>query len=225
MSAHRRHRIDREAAERLLGAHERGSYRHPVRGVPARGHDPLADLLAAAAATSPADPVGEEAAVAAFRMAQWSSTAPDPPGRRSVLTRLLTVQAAVVVGAAATGGLALAASTGVLPTPLHPAPPAATTVTDRPTTPARSSTNPGASAAASGLLGLCHAYDAKVGAERGHALETPAFGDLVVAAGGKANVESYCANLFAAEAAARHSPSGRPTSHTPNPHASGAPQR
>jgi hypothetical protein len=222
MSAHRRHRIDREAAERLLGAHERGNPMHPVRGV-ASGRDPLADLLAAAAVPSPVDPAGEEAAVTMFRMARSSYAAPAPPVRRSVLARLLTVQAAAVVGAAAAGGLALAASTGVLPTPLHPGPPPASTVTHRPTTPARSSTNPGASAAASGLLGLCHAFDNHVGAERGRALDSPAFGDLVVAAGGKANVEGYCADLFAAEIAAQHSPSGQPTSHPPNPHTSRTP--
>jgi hypothetical protein len=222
MSAHRRHRIDRQAAERLFGAHERGSLGHHVRGVPARDHDPLVDLLAAAAAATPADPAGEEAAVAAFRMTRGRLVAPAPPVRRSVLAGLLTVQAAAVVSAAAVGGLALAASTGVLPSPLHPEPAPAPTVTHRPTTPARASTNPGASAAASGLLGLCQAYHILPVAERGRALDTPAFGDLVVAAGDKANVEGFCAVLFASEQAGG-TPSARPTSHTPNPHASRTP--
>ncbi|MGE5828961.1 MAG: hypothetical protein ACM30G_11470 [Micromonosporaceae bacterium] len=219
MSTPRRHRIDREAAERLLGAYERGSPRYPVRGVPAR--DPLADLLTEAAAVSPADPAGEEAAVAAFRAARVS--VPHAARRRSMLARMLTLPAALALGAVAAGGLALAASTGVLPTPLHPGTAAAPTVNHRPTTPARASTHPGASAAASGLLGLCQAYDHHVGPERGRALDTPAFGDLVVAAGGKANVDDFCAGLLASEDATEPPMKSAPPSRTPNPHASRTP--
>jgi hypothetical protein len=109
MSIQRR-RTDRAAAERLL----RGT---PT--APATGPEPLASLLAAAAAPGrPDELAGEHAAVVAFRMAH-RPPATQPRSRsmiRTAVGKVLTAKAAAVLAATTIGGVAVAASTGNLPT-------------------------------------------------------------------------------------------------------------
>ncbi|MFI9157063.1 hypothetical protein [Kitasatospora aureofaciens] len=123
MSTNRSRRIDRDAAEQLLG----GAVGGPSAGQDASltgpdGPGQLARVLAAAAApATAAELAGEEAALAAFREA---SLTPDPlvtpVRRRSMATAALarafsTKAAAAVLGATALCGVAVAAGTGNLP--------------------------------------------------------------------------------------------------------------
>ncbi|MEV7597990.1 hypothetical protein AB0O91_11485 [Kitasatospora sp. NPDC089797] len=123
MSTNRSRRIDRDAAEQLLG----GAVGGPSAGQDASltgpdGPGQLARVLAAAAApATAAELAGEEAALAAFRAA---SLTPDPVvtpvRRRSMATAALarafsTKAAAAVLGATALCGVAVAAGTGNLP--------------------------------------------------------------------------------------------------------------
>jgi hypothetical protein len=112
MSIQEPRRIDRRTAEHLLG------------GAPMDvhdGHPPLAAFLAAAAAPGRPDELArEQATLAAFRAAQL---APIPAHRslsavRTAVMKVLTIKAAVVLAATTAGGVALAAGTGTLPTPL-----------------------------------------------------------------------------------------------------------
>ncbi|MFD8594715.1 hypothetical protein ACFV1L_06920 [Kitasatospora sp. NPDC059646] len=137
MSTNRSRRIDRAAAEQLLGGVTVGpeAGQDPSAGQqPAPGRPELAALLAAAAATGTAGdgPLpGEEGAVAAFREAR-RQPAPSTHRRRKMadtaLARALSAKAmAVALGATAIGGVAFAAGTGRLPEVLGgpaPAPPA-----------------------------------------------------------------------------------------------------
>jgi hypothetical protein len=95
---------------------------------------PLADLLAAAAATARADELaGEAAAVAAFRDAVGASR-PATSAVRSTVTKALAIKVAVALTAVAGAGLGAAAATGNLPGSGEPqiaAPPA---TSSRPTT-------------------------------------------------------------------------------------------
>ncbi|MEV7214301.1 hypothetical protein AB0O31_14555 [Kitasatospora cineracea] len=157
MSTNRSRRIDRAAAEQLLGG---------VTVDPEAGQDPsagqqsapgrpeLAALLAAAATSEAAGdgPLpGEEGAMAAFRQARHQP-APRQHRRRKMadtaLARALSAKAvAVALGVTAVGGVAVAAGTGRLPEALGgPAPtPAATSAAPAPTTdaPATASGTPG----------------------------------------------------------------------------------
>ncbi|MFD5466922.1 hypothetical protein ACFWIQ_29450 [Kitasatospora sp. NPDC127059] len=123
MSTNRSRRIDRDAAEQLLG----GAVGGPSAGQDASltgpdGPGQLARVLAAAAApATSAELAGEEAALAAFRAA---SLTPDPVvtpvRRRSMATAALarafsTKAAAAMLGATALCGVAVAAGTGNLP--------------------------------------------------------------------------------------------------------------
>lgn len=100
-------RLDRHAGELLLRRDPSARRLAPA----------LAEVLEAAAAPGrPEELTGRPAAVAAFRAGRQTATR--PPYRfplRSGLTRLLTLKAAVVLAAAATGGVTLAAATGTLP--------------------------------------------------------------------------------------------------------------
>ncbi|MFF2142112.1 hypothetical protein [Kitasatospora sp. NPDC058190] len=130
MSTNRSRRIDRDTAEHLLG----GAVGGPSAGQDASltgpdGPGHVARVLAAAAApATAAELAGEEAALAAFREA---SLTPDPVvtpvRRRSMATAALarafsTKAAAAVLGATALCGVAVAAGTGNLPSPLSGGP-------------------------------------------------------------------------------------------------------
>ncbi len=194
MSTHRPRRPDRDTAERLL----RGAP-HGRRG----GQDPLAELLAAAAAPARADELrGEQAIMAAFRAAHLRP-APQQRSRpmiKTALAKLLTLKAAAVLAATAAGGVALAASTGTLPNPLSSTPSvsasagAEAAATGKPTADP-SHKGPQGSPSPS-MVGLCHAFTAGAGSSSGKNLDSPAFQALITTAGGKDKVDAYCTNLL-----------------------------
>jgi hypothetical protein len=221
MSRHRARRVDRRTAEQLL-----------VGARPADA-EPLAALLRAAAApVHPTELAGEQAALAAFQAAAALDPAPEPrrPSTlRSVLAKLLTVKAVLVLAAVGTTGVVLAASNGAVPVPWtsEPAePPAVTRTTSAPastrTPEARTSPNsPPAgtqSTPAPSLSGLCQAYLAQMDQNPGSdPAGNPAFTALVTAAGGAENVPEFCADLAAEQPHGRPSDLPTPTDSTDPP--------
>lgn len=232
---HLSHYLNDQIAELLLEARA---------GRAPDGYPLLAGLLAAAAAPGhPGELSGEQTCLVAFRAAQL--TAAPGSGRQSIvkttMLRMLTVKAVLAAFAAAGGSLALAASTGVVDNPLdgvvHPG------TSDRsavhapaqhvPSQRASGDPQPSRSAAAGNkdtppsqaqsLLALCRAYHAGSKAERGKALDSPAFSGLVAAAGGRDKVDQFCEAELASPPATgpaadnappdRNHPIGKPTSH------------
>lgn len=228
MSTHRRGRIDLDAAELLLA------------GAAAKQEDERV-LLLLAGMRAPAQRdefVGETAALVAYRAANLGPV--HQPRRRSMLetalAKVLTlkVAAAAAVALTATGGVALAASAGVLPNPMGNAPTAKPSAhaTGKPAT--TGAKKAGDAAPSPSTVGLCQAYSAGAGDNPGKALENPAFQALITAAGSKDEVAEYCDGVLAAhEAAATTSgkaPSARPSkapatrpSAGPDDHSTGAP--
>ena len=201
MSGKRHVRIDRATAEQLLSGPPAGR-----GGAP----DELADLLVAAAAPAArGELAGESAILAAFRAAQVTPV--HHPGRRhmmkTALAKLLTIKAAAVVAATAVGGVAFAASTGNLPESFGGGAKPGAHASPSPHERGNASPSPS-------LVGLCRAYHAGAGDNPGKALENPAFGALIDAAGGKDKVTAYCTALLAKQgkkaAGPSHSP-GRPS--------------
>lgn len=229
-------RQSRADLERLLDG-------RPVR------RDAVADVLAAARTSGVrADTAGLPAALAAFRSISHPHLA-DQPRRTSMIknvaaklvaAKLLTISGLAL---AATGGIAAAASTGHLPSPLphssHASEVAIAAVASshgKPTATPTSSTSPSASASATesdsegsgpssthpaatpspSLRGLCQSWMSRPH-EHGKADTNPAFTVLVTTAGGTDSVDGYCTSLLA---------SGHPTpSSTPAApsHAAGKP--
>ncbi|OHV39766.1 MULTISPECIES: hypothetical protein [Pseudofrankia] len=212
MSTLRPRRIGRGAAERML----RGG---PVDG--GAGVDPLADLLTAAAAPARVGELdGEEAAVAAFREARLAHvTQPRrEPMNKTLLARLLTMKiAAIAAGATVISGVAVAAGTGVLPgvgggagTEVSPTA-GATASAD-----VSASGVPSADASASAsLLALCHSYQAAAETNPDTVLDSPTMQALVTAAGGRAEVDAYCATALRAQANATVAPGAAGVSVAP----------
>lgn len=215
---HRTRRISAQAAEDLLNGAGLDGQHHHVAQV----------LRAAAGPAQPGELAGRNDALAAFGRARLG---PDPLPRRqsmikAAIVKLLTVKAvaatAILVG---TGGVALAASTGALPNPLsnHPTPAVSTGQPGSSHGPDASPHPAGSADPSPSLVGLCHAYTAGVSSAPGKALDNPAFRALVVAAGTKDNVDSYCTKLLATAAA---HPSGSPAEHAsghPSDHPTGGP--
>jgi len=232
MRTHRRTGLDRYTAERLLSA---------AASAP-DGRDPLARVLAAAAAPPHrGEFTGERAASAAFRAA-FAASIGQPHHRSTVermLLKLLTLKAAIgaaLLAAATAGGLALAGSTGLLPDSLGGQSTAGGSANGgRPTVSAWRTASPSAdppttAAAPSGataqspspsLVGLCQAYTAAAIENAGTALDNPAFAVLIDAAGGPSKVADYCQALLATAAAstppATGDQPGRPSDRPPNP--------
>jgi hypothetical protein len=218
MNAYEPRPLSAETAERLLDG-------HPVAPHAQR----LAHRLAAASAPAfPGELAGEAAATNAFRAAVGTNPALSP-GRRTmtksaVVAKLLTLKAAAVaVAAVSAGGVALAASTNVLPNPFANNP--------GHSTPAPSHSNGPDATPSPSLIGLCTAYLAGAGADHGKALESPAFSALITAAGGKDNVDVYCAGRGVTAPGSTHGtsepgehPTGQPSSHPgPTEHPTGEP--
>ncbi|WP_246002554.1 hypothetical protein, partial [Allorhizocola rhizosphaerae] len=170
---------------------------------------PLTDLIAVASAPAEPGPLpGEDTVMAAYRAAQRE---PTPQPRRPsmiqlALAKIFTVKAAIAACIALAGGVAVATTTGIIPDPLD---------TDVPTpAPAHStrSTEPSTSdSPTAALYGLCTAY---LAAAQPSMLDTPAYGPLVAAAGGKDHVTTYCTGVTANPPAATPTPShptGAPT--------------
>ena len=143
---------------------------------------------------------------------------------KTALAKVLTVKAAAVLAAVSAGGVALAATTGALPSPFDHTPAGAPTsahATAKPTAgPAGANATPSPS-----LIGLCQAYLAGAGADHGKALDNPAFTALITAAGGRDKVDAYCASLptSAAGNATNSHPSAPPATHPTVTHPTGAP--
>jgi hypothetical protein len=167
-------------------------------------------MSAASVAAFPGELAGEEAALAAFQAVTHTELVPSG-GRASmiktiVVSKLLTLKAAAVAAAAvlSVGGVALAASTDVLPDPFSPRGPASTPAA---TLASNHSNGPHATQSPS-LVGLCKAYRAGAAEANEHVLANPAFAALVEAAGGRENVASFCYELVPATPSRR---GGRPT--------------
>jgi hypothetical protein len=201
-------RLNRDDAERLL---EGGT----------AGPPSLAQMLAAAAAPTGDEMAGETRTLAAFRQARSAPTTPQ--GRFAAMKAALVaalstkLAAGAAVVAVAIGGLALAASAGVLPGThggSHPAP--------------TSSVAPSPN-----LKGLCTAYEAGATANNGMAALDPAFTALATAAGGIDRIDAYCTKLLAAGhhgntdhptgAPASSHPTGRPSDLPTSSHPTGKP--
>jgi hypothetical protein len=221
--------MNRGAAERLLA------------GAAAKPEDePVVLLLAGMRAPArPDELLGERAALAAYRAANLG---PVPqPRRRSMLesavAKLLTLKAAAAAAVVitATGGVALAASAGVLPNPMSDDASAAKPsahATGKPSTAGEKKSD--SAAPSPSLVGLCRAYVAGAGDNPGKALDNPAFQALITEAGSKDDVDGYCDDVLAAHEAARtapgNAPSARPSkapaarpSAGPDTHPTGAP--
>ncbi|MBP1782350.1 hypothetical protein J3R08_002200 [Micromonospora sp. HB375] len=173
--------LDQETVERLLAGRPGDTSSAPPGLV--------AVLAAVRTAPGTGELDGEAAAVAGFREARRA--------RRRRRVRFGVRVAVSALAASLTGGVALAA-TGNLP---HVARPAATPVDAAPPVPSARPALPALSPATraaqqSAPPGLCVAYRALAEADRGRALETPAFSDLVAAAGGHERVPDYCAALL-----------------------------
>jgi len=189
------------AAERLLEA---------VAARRLRADDELSRLLLAASAPGQPDELrGLGEALAAFRAAVPTGQAGRHAApRRGALRRFMTVKIAAIVGAAALGGVALASGVGVLTNPLAPSPSGLPSLAtsesplgtgEHPTARPTPDPNPSHSVAplpSTGLPGLCHAYDRDPEKESGKALDNPAYAALISAAGGREQVEAFCADLL-----------------------------
>lgn len=173
--------LDQETVERLLAGRSGDTSSAP------RGLVALLAAVRAGAGTGELD--GEAAAVAAFRDTRRA--------RRRRRVRIGVRTAVAALAASLTGGVALAA-TGNLPHPPHPAAPPVVTAPPAPS--ARPSPPVGSPAPRtphpSSPPGRCLAYRAVAEPQRGRALATPAFSDLVAAAGGHDRVPDYCAGLL-----------------------------
>lgn len=209
MSSYRTRRLDRSTAERLLAGEQAITHTKAATTTAM-----LAMVLRAAAAPAhPEELAGEHRALAAYLDAYLDAAQLGPVTEtrrpsmlKSALAKALTVKAAIVVAALGASGVALAAGTGALPTPWsgNPShPPASSRAADPSTSSDHSTGRPsdaGKPTDASGtpspsMTGLCNAYAAKDGEERGKALDSPAFEALITAAGGRDNVSDYCDDL------------------------------
>ena len=207
--------IDRDTAERLLCG-DRAARADLPR---------LAGLVAAL--TAPAagrELAGEDAAVAAFTAARLD---PVPSPRRismlkTTLAKLLTVKvAAACVALGGAGGVALAASSGTLPNPLHgsaPHPSVSSSHSPRPHPSGTPSARPSHSAPPPELALLCKHYAGRADEQRRHALDEPEFGRLVAFAGRKDRdrVDQFCAHLpetppTGIPSGLPHGPTGKPS--------------
>jgi hypothetical protein len=221
MSGHKSRRAQRDSVEQML---------NEVAGTTPAETDALLALFSTAAGPAqPGELAGEAAAVAAFRAAHHPpvlAVRREPTMKRSI-ARLLTVKAAAAaVVVTSMGGVALAASTGVIPTPLthdtHKAEKVqqkvaaaaakaaehATKDSAKDATEAVKAAAKAAAAAdraadkagrdhAASFSGLCNAFTAGA-KENGKALDSVAFTRLSTAAG-DASVTAFCAALAAAE--------------------------
>jgi hypothetical protein len=217
MSSYRSRGVDRHAAEQLL------------TGAPVATEEALRLAAVLRTVTAPAhaeELAGEQAALAAFRDAAALDSvpaAPRPSMLKSALARLLTVKALILVAAAGSAGIVLAATGGALPGPWSEPPadppsvqhsPSTSVLTSVPTSvPSSVPTSASVSIAPTGqpsdagrpagagnapapsMAGLCRAYTAQVNNGPGKALDNPAFDALVAAAGGQENVPEYCAGV------------------------------
>lgn len=200
------------------------------------------EILAAATAPATGFELNREAeTVAHFRfVAAQKAIAPKSGFLRAGRSRFVPARAAIAAGMAtllAGGGVAFAASTGHLPEVLggdHRSPTGAAhssqapgqQETNRPKPTAEASSTPKGTPSPS-LKGLCRAFQAGVATNPGKALSNPAFSALAAAAGGKAEMAAFCADLIGPPAPkptpqSTPAPTTKPThpahpTKTPNP--------
>ncbi|GAA4573550.1 hypothetical protein GCM10023176_38780 [Micromonospora coerulea] len=138
----------------------------------------------------------------------------------TALAKLLTLKVgATALALTATGGVALAAATGTLPTPLTDSTAKSSAhATGKPSDAADKGKKSGdeKGTPSPNLVGLCRAYQAGAGDNPGKALENPAFSVLITTAGGKDKVVAYCDNLLAS-AKAKPSKAADPTATPSHP--------
>ncbi len=133
----------------------------------------------------------------------------------AVSTKLI---AGAAVAAAATGGIALAASQGALHSNGHAH---SSTPTTSVSTDVSATATPTATPSPN-MVGLCTAYEAGVKSSSGKALDNPAFSALASAAStaGAADVDTYCVTVLATAPSAGHvtgKPTDLPTQATEHP--------
>jgi hypothetical protein len=219
-------------------------------------------LAAAAAAPTPEELAGQEAALAELRAvararpAATMAPVPASPPRRRRRTGLAVV---VVVGALVTSGAA-GAATGHLPGPVRDAARAitgaetgttASPTTGQPSTSATGTPNasgtgatasrpggapdsgPGSGLGSTGagvaagpapdpaLKGLCLAYAAGEGADRGGKLDATALADLAKAAGGEEQVAAFCEDLLPGDQQLKETKKTKDTKQSEQPNPSG----
>jgi hypothetical protein len=191
--------VDHDTADRLLTGRL-----DPADAPP--GYDAVVRLLAAATApASPDELAGEEAVMAEFVATAGSRPATRAARRSGKPSRLLRVKAAAAIVAAALsiGGVAAAATTGLLGKPARPVAPQA---------PSSSGVGPAGhapgGAAGTGLdrahrRGLCRAWQADQGNRAGSREDSAAFRALAAAAGGADKIPAYCKAGMAGDAATR----------------------
>jgi hypothetical protein len=172
----------------------------------------LAQVLAAASAPGRAEElIREDETAVAFAAAHLAAPASHRrrPMIKSMLINALGLKLLAAALATAVAGLAFAASTGVLPSPLHPGPGTKTPGDDgrTSTTPVHPTTTPGAlKTSGPQLTGWCSAYlNAGSAEERNKHLTA----DLIAAAGGVDKVTDYCIALVGSPKA-KPSPTGKP---------------
>lgn len=107
--------------------------------------------------------------------------------------KLLALKTVIAVVGLSGGSVALAAATGNLPAHLGGHPAAATSASSASASADARGGHHHAATPSPTVRGLCHAYTAGAGSNPGKALDNPAFGALISAAGGKDKVSSYCA--------------------------------
>ncbi|GHJ44715.1 hypothetical protein Cs7R123_20570 [Catellatospora sp. TT07R-123] len=195
-----------------------------LAGLPVADHPRLARLLAEAAAPGQPDELaGLSAATAAFR----ESAAVTRGRRRGRVRRALLFKISAIAAATAVGGVAFAASTGVLPGPFFPHAPqaspgtaAASSSGHAPGT-ARPSASP--SAAAPSLLPTVAAKVHKqcrsllADPAKSKATTSPAYAELVAAAAGE-DLAAFCTRLTA-------QPQPSPSPHRPGADPSKGPDK
>ena len=206
--------------------------------------DPLAELIGAAAAPAkPGELAGLDAALAVFASAEVPAgaiTPERPPMIKSLAAKMFATKVlAVLFGVGIAGGVAYAATSGVLPNhsaaPLHTPPAASSSVagpsgssssapgtsgapgssdsTEPSDTGSPSATHQHTSTPSPSLVGLCNAWLHRPSGS-GKADQSAAFQVLVTAAGGTSAVDGYCTTLLAsAHPSATATPSGPPSSH------------
>ncbi|MDI1466016.1 hypothetical protein QEZ54_34075 [Catellatospora sp. KI3] len=195
-------------------------------GEPSAAYPRLRRALAEAAAPGDAS---ELAGLAAAMTAYRQSAAAGRGRRRGTLRRALAFKIAAVVAATAVGGVAFAASTGVLPGPFFRPSPPSTSAPASPSAPGASAAGPGGSPSASAspsqaamplpstaakVHGQCRSYLSDPG--KAKATTNPAYAELVAAAAGR-DLAAFCTRLLAAQP----SPGGQ----RPNPDPSKKPEK
>jgi hypothetical protein len=196
--------------------------------------DPVDRLLRAASApVQPGELAGEAEALRAFRTARSAEPAMSRrPSRRRGWSRAIGVKVAAISLACAAAGVAVAASTGVLPNPITEPAGTVPAPSSRPSAdPGGSTSMPAASGASTAatpaadraaLAGLCQAYIAAGDRDPGQAVGGAGLAKLVEAAAGADRIVTFCDDLLTAQASPTRTPPAHPSSG-PSAHPSPSP--